>query len=108
MPVSIQRLPRQGLSPCPTLHPAASSVPSTILSEAARFQYPAATYKAEKSSGETLTIVFAIIGAILTLVSVVVALLQYRLQLQRVRDAEEDGHVLPITLPQRPRPTSLG
>jgi hypothetical protein len=47
-----------------------------------------------------LDIVIAIIGVVLTLASVIVALLQYRSQRQRLRDAEREG----VEIELSPRP----
>lgn len=49
----------------------------------------------------SITIVLSIIGAILTLASVIVAVLQYRSQEQRVRDVERDGHEIEMN-PEHP------
>ena len=43
---------------------------------------------------DSITIILSIIGAILTLASVIVAILQYRIQSKRRRDVENGGHVV--------------
>jgi hypothetical protein len=104
MSTSAQYLPRQGLSL------------STVLRPAAATALHAATGKAtgettdRGSPDDTVTIIIAIIGALLTLVSVIVALLQYRLQVHRSRDEERGGDVIAME-PQPParlaRPTQV-
>lgn len=46
------------------------------------------------------SIIIGIIGAVLTLASVVVAILQYRSQRQRVRDAERDSDEIEMRPPR--------
>jgi beta-lactamase regulating signal transducer with metallopeptidase domain len=50
-----------------------------------------ATNPAPPDKTDSITIVLSIIGAILTLASVIVAVLQYRIQAQKRRDAERGG-----------------
>jgi len=38
---------------------------------------------------------------VLALASLVVAILQYRLHLQRLRDLKKDGHAVSMTIPQQ-------
>jgi hypothetical protein len=103
MSTSAQCLPRQGLSLCTVLRPAAATALHATTAEAASSE---ATSRG--SPDDTITIIIAIIGALLTLVSVIVALLQYRLQVQRSRDEERNSDVIAME-PQPParlaRPT---
>lgn len=103
MSTSAQCLPRQGLSLCTVLRPAAATALHATTAEAASSE---ATNRG--SPDDTITIIIAIIGALLTLVSVIVALLQYRLQVQRSRDEERNSDVIAME-PQPParlaRPT---
>jgi hypothetical protein len=82
MPASVQRLHGSGIGPCVSLHPATRSVPS-----------PA----------DTITTVLAIVAAILALASLVVAILQYYLHLQRLQDLSKDGHAVSLTIRQQDR-----
>ena len=50
---------------------------------------------------DSLTIILTIIGVILTLASVIVAVMQYRIQAQRRLDVERDGQPIEMN-PQRP------
>ena len=52
-------------------------------------------------TGSVITIVLSIIGAILTLASVTVAILQYRIQAKRRLDVERDGQPIEMD-PQGP------
>lgn len=51
----------------------------------------AAKNSAPPGRTDSITLVLSIIGAILTLASVIVAVMQYRIQSQRRRDVERDG-----------------
>jgi hypothetical protein len=63
---------------------------------------PASTNSASSDkTTDSITIIVSIIGAILTLASVVVAVLQYRIQAQRRLDVERDGQSIEMN-PQRP------
>ena len=62
-----------GLDPCASVDPAAAGSNSS-----------------DASYTRTITIVFGIIGAVLTLFALVIATLQYRLQKQRRPDVERD------------------
>lgn len=103
MSTSAQCLPRQGLSLCTVLRPAATALHAYAATAEA---FSEVTDKG--SPDDTITIIIAIVGALLTLVSVIVALLQYRLQVQRSRDEERGGDVITME-PQPParlaRPT---
>lgn len=52
---------------------------------------------------DSITIVLGIISAVLTLVSVIVAFLQYRMQAQKRLDMERDGQVIEMNLPRPAR-----
>ena len=93
MPVPTQYLRGQGLEPCACLHPATRSISSAINANGAA---SSATSESLGSLANTITIVLAVIGAILTLASLVVALLQYRLHLRQLRCPENDGDALPM------------
>ena len=55
----------------------------------------ASTDSAPPDKTESITIILSIIGAILTLASVIVAILQYHSQTQRrMRDMERDGQTI--------------
>jgi hypothetical protein len=54
----------------------------------------AAINSAPPDKTNSITIVLSIIGAVLTLASVIVAILQYRIQAQRRRDVENGGDVI--------------
>lgn len=56
---------------------------------------------------DSITIVVSIIGAVLSLASVVVAVLQYRIQAQRRLDVERDGQPIEMS-PQRPAQEAEG
>lgn len=104
MSTSAQCLPRQGLSLCTVLRPAAATALHAYATRAEAFS----EVTDKGSPDDTITIIIAIVGALLTLVSVIVALLQYRLQVQRSRDEERGGDVIAME-PQPParlaRPT---
>jgi hypothetical protein len=70
---------------------------------------PASTNSNSASQDKTdsITIVVSIIGAVLTLASVVVAALQYRIQAQRRLDVERDGQPIEMN-PQRPAQEAEG
>lgn len=91
MPVPTQYLRGQGLEPCASLHPATRSISSAINANRAA---SSATSEGLSSLDNTITIVLAVIGAILTLASLVVALLQYRLHLRQLRGPRNDGDAL--------------
>jgi hypothetical protein len=61
----------------------------------------ASTNSASLDKTDSITIIVSIIGAVLTLASVVVAVLQYRIQAQRRLDVERDGESIQMN-PQRP------
>jgi beta-lactamase regulating signal transducer with metallopeptidase domain len=67
----------------------------------------APTNSASPNKTESITIVLSIIGAFLTLVSVIVAVLQYRIQAQRRLDVERDGQQIEMN-PQRPAQEAEG
>jgi hypothetical protein len=50
-------------------------------------------------SPQTFSLLLTLIGLALTVASVVLALLQYRLQLRRPRDPERDTYSIPISPP---------
>jgi beta-lactamase regulating signal transducer with metallopeptidase domain len=109
MSTSAQCLPRQGLSLCTVLRPAAATALHAASALHATTAEAASSETTNKGSpDDTITIIIAIIGALLTLVSVIVALLQYRLQVQRSRDEERNSDVIAME-PQPParlaRPT---
>ena len=51
----------------------------------------ASTNSASPDKTDSITIIVSIIGAVLTLASVIVAVLQYRVQAQRRMNVERDG-----------------
>lgn len=59
----------------------------------------APTNSASPDKTDSITIVLSIIGAVLALASVVVAVLQYRIQANRRLDVERDGHPIEM-IPQ--------
>ena len=93
MPVPTQYLRGQGLEPCACLHPATRSISFAINANRAA---SSATSEIPDSLDNTITIVLTAIGTILTLASLVVALLQYRLHLRQVRGPRNDGDALPM------------
>jgi hypothetical protein len=103
MSTSARCLPRQGLRLCTALRPATATALHATTAGATSSE---ASNKG--SPDDTITIIIAIIGTLLTLVSVIVALLQYRLQVQRSRDEERNSDVIAME-PQPParlaRPT---
>jgi len=62
---------------------------------------PASTNPASPDKTDSITIVLSVIGAVLALASVVVAVLQYRIQRQRRLDVERDGQQIEMN-PQHP------
>lgn len=61
----------------------------------------------DETHPESITVVLSIIGAVLTLASVFVAVLQYRFQRQRRLDVERDGQPIGMN-PQRPAQEAEG
>lgn len=67
----------------------------------------ASTNSASLDKTDSITIIVSIISAVLTLASVVVAVLQYRIQAQRRLDVERDGQSIEMN-PQRPAQEAEG
>jgi hypothetical protein len=59
----------------------------------------APTNSASPDKTDSITIVLSIIGAILTLASVIIAILQYRIQAKKKLDIERDGQAIEM-IPQ--------
>lgn len=93
MPVPTQYLRDQGLGPCASLHAATHSIPSAINANSAA---SSGTSEVPGPLDYTITTVLATIGTILTLASLVVALLQYRLHLRQLRGPRNDDDALPM------------